>query len=132
MCAHAQSCLAFCDTMDCSPPGSNVRGILQARILESVPLPPPGDLPDPRTDPMSPPFPALASGFFTTEPPEKPSKVLGTILVICIHGHYISVKYTNEIYFSYNPLILPSLSVSLSPLLSFILPRMVMESPYDF
>ena len=107
-------------------------GFSRQEYWSQLPLPPPGDLPDPRTDPMSPPFPALASGFFTTEPPEKPSKVLGTILVICIHGHYISVKYTNEIYFSYNPLILPSLSVSLSPLLSFILPRMVMESPYDF
>ena len=107
-------------------------GFSRQEYWSQLPLPPPGDLPDPRTDPMSPPFPALASGFFTTEPPEKPSKVLGTILVICIHSHYISVNYTNEIYFSYNPLILPSLSVSLSPLLSFILPRMVMESPYDF
>ena len=29
-----QSCLTFCDPMDCSPPGSSVHGILQARILE--------------------------------------------------------------------------------------------------
>ena len=28
--------LTFCDPMDCSPPGSSVRGILQARILEWV------------------------------------------------------------------------------------------------
>ena len=26
----------LCDSMDCSPPGSSVHGILQARILESV------------------------------------------------------------------------------------------------
>ena len=32
----AQSCLTFCDSMDCSPPGSFVHGILQARILEWV------------------------------------------------------------------------------------------------
>ena len=31
----------------CSPPGSSVRGILQARILEWLPCPPPGDLSDP-------------------------------------------------------------------------------------
>ena len=32
----AQSCPTFCDPMDCSPPGSSVYGILQARILEWV------------------------------------------------------------------------------------------------
>ena len=35
-----------------------------------LPFPPPGDLPNPRTEPVS---PALAGGFFTTEPPGKPS-----------------------------------------------------------
>ena len=29
-----QSCPTLCDPMDCSPPGSSVRGIFQARILE--------------------------------------------------------------------------------------------------
>ena len=33
------SCLTLCDPMDCSPPGSSVHGILQARILERVALP---------------------------------------------------------------------------------------------
>ena len=32
----AQSCPTLCDPMDCSPPGSSVYGILQARILERV------------------------------------------------------------------------------------------------
>ena len=31
--------------MNCSPPGSSVHGILQARILEWVAILPPGDLP---------------------------------------------------------------------------------------
>ena len=31
-----QSCPTLCDTIDCSPPGSSVPGILQARILEWV------------------------------------------------------------------------------------------------
>ena len=31
-----QLCLTLCDPMDCSPPGSSVQGVLQARILEWV------------------------------------------------------------------------------------------------
>ena len=31
-----QSCPALCDSMDDSPPGSSVHGIIQARILEWV------------------------------------------------------------------------------------------------
>ena len=33
-----QSCLTLCDPMDCSPPGSSVHGVSQARILEWVPI----------------------------------------------------------------------------------------------
>ena len=32
----AQSCPTLCDPMDCSLPGSSIRGILQARVLEWV------------------------------------------------------------------------------------------------
>ena len=35
----SQSCPTLCDPMDCSPPGSSVLGILQARILEWVAIP---------------------------------------------------------------------------------------------
>ena len=35
----AQSCPILCDPMDCSPPGSSVHGLLQARILQWVALP---------------------------------------------------------------------------------------------
>ena len=38
-CAHSLSCPTLCDPVDCSPPGSSVHGILQARILEGVALP---------------------------------------------------------------------------------------------
>jgi len=34
-----QLCLTLCDPMDCSPPGSSIHGILQARILEWVAIP---------------------------------------------------------------------------------------------
>ena len=35
----AQSSLTLCDPMDCSLPGSSVRGIFQARVLEWVAIP---------------------------------------------------------------------------------------------
>ena len=56
----------------CSPPGSSVDGISQARILEWVAITPSGDLPDPGIKPMSPASPALAGRFFTTDPLGKP------------------------------------------------------------
>ena len=34
-----------------------------------LPFPPPGDLPNPAVEPTCPEAPALAGGFFTTEPP---------------------------------------------------------------
>ena len=37
-----------------------------------LPLPPPGDLPDPGIEAMFPASPALADRFFTTEPPGMP------------------------------------------------------------
>ena len=52
LCVHAkslQSCPTLCDPLDCSPPGSSVHGILQARILEWVAMPP-EDLPHPGTE----------------------------------------------------------------------------------
>ena len=30
----AQSCPTLCDPMDCSPPGSSIHGVFQARVLE--------------------------------------------------------------------------------------------------
>ena len=41
----AQSCPTLCHLMDCSLPGSSVHGISQAKILEWVAFPSPGDLP---------------------------------------------------------------------------------------
>ena len=58
-------CPTLCTPMDCSPPGSSVMGILQARILEWVACPPPRDL-LPGMEPASLMSPALAGRFFTT------------------------------------------------------------------
>ena len=64
-----QSCLILCDPMDCSLSGSSVHGILQARILEWVACPAPGDLPNPGIEPR---FPALQVDSLPSEPPGKP------------------------------------------------------------
>ena len=61
-----ESCLILCDPMDCSPPGSSVHGILQARILEWVAMPSSKDLPDPGVEPESLMSPALAGTFLNT------------------------------------------------------------------
>jgi len=52
--------------MDCSPPGSTVHGIFQARILGLVAIPFFRDLPDPGTQSVSLESPTLAGRFFTT------------------------------------------------------------------
>ena len=52
---YAKSCLTLLWPHGLySPPGSSVHGISQARILKWVPLPPPGVLPDPGIEPVSP------------------------------------------------------------------------------
>ena len=62
----AQPYPTLCHNMDCSPPGSSVHGILQAKILEWVAIPhPPGDLPDPEIEPGS---PALQEDSLPSEP----------------------------------------------------------------
>ena len=48
---------------DCSPPGSSVHGIFQARTLEWLPFPTPGDLPHPGIEPT---FPVSPVGIFLT------------------------------------------------------------------
>ena len=57
------SCVRLYDPMDCSPPGSSVHGILQARILEWVAIVP---QPGIKNRPLQ-----LKRGFLTTEPPKK-------------------------------------------------------------
>ena len=73
VCSHyvvcAQSCSTLRGPMDCSPPVSSVCEIFQARILEWLPFPPPGHLPEPGIKHM---FLALADRFFTTALPGKP------------------------------------------------------------
>ena len=70
---HLCSSASFYNPMYCRLPGSSVHGILQARILEQVACLPPGDLPNPGIEPMS---PAFAKRFFITARPGKPANLL--------------------------------------------------------
>ena len=56
----AQSCPTLCDPMD-----YRAHGILQARILEWVPFPSPGDLPNPGIEPR---YPTLKEDSLPAEP----------------------------------------------------------------
>ena len=70
VCACPQSCLILCDPMVCILPGSSVPEILQARILEWVITSfskGSSQLRDPAR------ISCVSCGFFTAEPPGKPS-----------------------------------------------------------
>ena len=68
VCPVDQSCLSLCDLLDCSPPGSSVQGILQARVLEWVAISSSKRSSQPRVQTH---ISCIAGGFFTVEPPEK-------------------------------------------------------------
>ena len=63
--------------MDCSSPSSSVHEILQARILEWVPCPPPGDLPNPGIEPGSLGLMHWRAGSLPPMPPGKPKSPSG-------------------------------------------------------
>ena len=70
-----QSCPTLCDPMECSPPGSSVLEILQARILEWVDMSSSRDSPNPGIEPMSLMTPALQAESLSPEPTGKPNEV---------------------------------------------------------
>ena len=72
VCLVTQSCLTLCNPMNCSPPGSSVCGILQARILEWVAIP-----------------------FFSGS-----SQPRDRTLVSCIAGRFFTVSVTSSVQFS--------------------------------
>ena len=70
MCAKSlQYCLTLCDPKDCSPPGSSVHRILQARILEWVAVPSSRGSSRPRDRTQ---VSRIAHRFFSSEPLGKP------------------------------------------------------------
>ena len=72
---RAQSCPTLCDPVDCSPPGSSVHRILQARILERVAMPSSGGFSQPRDGTGASCVSGVAGRFFTTELSGKPVQV---------------------------------------------------------
>ena len=65
----AKLCPTLCDPMNCSPTGSSVHGISQAKILEWIAMSFFRRNLWTRNEPLS---PALVGRFFTTETPGKP------------------------------------------------------------
>ena len=74
-----QSCPTPCDAMHCSPPGSSVHGILQARILEWVAMPSSRGSSWPRDRSCISFDSSIADRFLNPEPLGKPR--------ICVHTH---------------------------------------------
>ena len=73
LCLAIQLRLTLGDPVACRPPHPQAplfRGFSRQEYWSGLPCLPPGDLPNPMTEPRSPAL--LAGGFFTTEPPGKP------------------------------------------------------------
>ena len=60
-----------CKLMDCGLPGSSFHGVRQARRLELLPFPPPGDLPNPGIKSGS---PESQGDSLPSEPPGEPPR----------------------------------------------------------
>ena len=71
MCEVTQSCPTLCNPVDCSPPGSSVHGILQARILEWVAISFSRGSSQPRDQTQ---VSRIGGRRLTSEPPRKPHK----------------------------------------------------------
>ena len=71
--------------MDHSTPGSSVLGILQVRILEWGPCPPPRDLPHPGIEPASLTSPALVGGFLTTSAAWEAPKLIDSLFLCSLY-----------------------------------------------
>ena len=71
----AQLCLTLWDPMDCSLPGSSLHGSFQKRILKQVAVSSSRGSSWTGIEAMSLGYPALADGFFPTEPSWKPCDI---------------------------------------------------------
>ena len=64
---YAQSCLTFCDPMNCSLWALLSIKLSRQKYYSGLPFPPPGNLPDPGIEPTSPAFPGLQVDSLSTE-----------------------------------------------------------------
>ena len=81
-CTHVliQSYVTLCYPMECSPPGSSIHGIFQARILEQLAMTYSRRSPNLQIELTSLAAPVLMDGFFTTAPPWKLYNALNSII----------------------------------------------------
>jgi len=84
-CLVAKSCLTFCNTVDCSPPGCSAHGCPRQEYWNALPFPSPRNLPDPGIEPQG---PALQVDSFTAEPLGKP---------MCVYTHTYMYVYTHAV-----------------------------------
>ena len=84
-CLVTKSCLTFCNTVDCSPPGSSVHGCPRQEYWNGLPFPSPRNLPDPGIEPQC---PTLQVDPFTAEPVGKP---------MCVSTHTYLHIYTHTV-----------------------------------
>ena len=97
----AQLCPTLCNPIDCSPPGSSVHGILQARILESVAIPFSRGLSQPRSS-------ALQVDSLPSEPPGKPCRPSEPHHIHATRNETFHFQSTNDTH-KQEPQIYPSL-----------------------
>ena len=93
VCLVAQSCLTLYNPKDCSPLGSSVHGILQARIVEWVAMSSSRDLPNPGIKPRS---PALQEDSLPSEPPGKP-KNTGVGSLSILQGIFLTQEWNRAL-----------------------------------
>ena len=82
-----QSCPAFFNCMDYSPPAPLSMGFSRQEYWSGLPCPPPGDLPDPEIEPASLSSPALTGGSLPLAPPEKPSHFSHSVVSDSLQPH---------------------------------------------
>ena len=90
LCDILQSCPTLCNPLDAAHQAPLSIGSSRQEYWSGLPCPSPGDLPKPGIESVSFMSPALAGGFFTTEPPGKPlfssvqfSSVAQSCLTLC-------------------------------------------------
>ena len=95
VCSAAQSCPTLCDSVDCSPPGPSVHGILQARILEWAAMPSSRGSSPPREQTQ---VSSIAGGFFTIWASREAWGLLCGLNVIQHTKHWSPIWHTSALY----------------------------------
>ena len=87
-----QLCPTLCNPVDCSPPGSSIRGILWARIQSGLPGPSPKDLVNLGIEPKYPAAPALQVDSLPLSHWRSPLNTMRPVKQV--HCHHTWLKHT--------------------------------------